>query len=89
MANIDIPKLKIIFTSLNNEKRLKIIELCSDKEYTLTELSKKVELDYSVTVEYVSMLGKAGLIAKQRNKDKTVSIRSLIRINNSGEIKKV
>lgn len=89
MAKLDITKLKQIFSSLNNEKRIMIIELCSERDYTITQLSKKINLDYSVTVEYVSMLKKANLIRKERNEDKTVSVRSLIRLNNDGEIKRI
>ena len=87
MVNIDIPKLKSIFSALSNEKRIKIIELCSKKEHTVTELSKKLKLNYSITVEYTSMLAKAHLVEKKRNKDRTVNVKSLIRINNEGEIK--
>lgn len=89
MAKLDITKLKQIFSSLNNEKRIMIIELCSERDYTITQLSKKINLDYSVTVEYVSMLKKANLIKKERNEDKTVSVKSLIRLNNDGEIKRI
>ncbi|MEK6827124.1 MAG: winged helix-turn-helix domain-containing protein [Nanoarchaeota archaeon] len=86
MTKLDIVRLKQMFSSLNNEKRIMIIELCSEKEYTITQLSKKIGLDYSVTVEYVSMLKRANLIEKKRNEDKTVSVKSLIRLNNNGEI---
>lgn len=89
MTSLDIPKLKQIFSALNNEKRIKIIEFCSEKEYTVTQLSKKIELDYSVTIEYVSMLSKAGLVTKKRNEDKTVSIKSSIKLNNNGEVIKL
>ena len=87
MSNIDIKKLKSIFAALSNEKRLKIIDLCSTKEYTITELSKTLKLNYSITVEYTSMLEKASLVRKSRNEDKTVRVKSLIQLNNSGEIK--
>lgn len=89
MANFDIAKLKLIFAALDNEKRIKIIELCSEKAYSVIELSKKVSLNYSVTVEYVSMLANANLVSKVRNEDKTVSIKSLVKINNSGEIERI
>lgn len=89
MTNLDIPKLKQIFSALNNEKRIRIIELCSEKEYNITQLSKKIGLDYSVTIEYVSMLRKINLIVKRRNDDRTVSVKSLIKMNNDGEIKRV
>ncbi len=89
MAKLDITNLKQIFSSLNNEKRIMIIELCSEKEYTITQLSKKIGLDYSVTVEYVSMLRKANLIEKKRNDDKTVSVKSLIRLHSNGEVSRL
>jgi predicted transcriptional regulator len=86
MDKLDITHLKNVFSALNNEKRLKIIELCSDKEYTVTELSKKLKLNYSITVEYLSMLNKVNLISKKRMDDRTVTIKSLIRLNNKGEV---
>ena len=70
MNNIDIPKLRNIFAALANEKRLSIIELCSTKGYTITELSKKVGLNYSITVEYTSMLEGVALVKKERQDDR-------------------
>ena len=89
MTNLNIKKLKRIFSAISNEKRLKIIELCSKKGYTITELSKLLNLNYSITVEYTSMLKQANLIKKEKNPDKTVTVKSLIEINNKGEIKKI
>jgi len=93
MANIDNPKvlnkLKNIFAVLSNTNRVKIILLCSEKEMNVTELSKKLKLNYSVTSEYVSMLEKVGLIRKTKNKNKTVNVKSLIKINEDGEVRKI
>ena len=93
MNNIDnskiAKKLKNIFAVLNNIHRINMIILCSEKELTVTELSKKLKLNYSVTSEYVSQLEKAGLVRKIRNENKTVSIKSLIKLNENGEIKKI
>lgn len=89
MTNLNIKKLKRIFSAISNEKRLKIIELCSKKGYTITELSKLLNLNYSITVEYTSMLKQANLIKKEKNPDKTITVKSLIEINNKGEIKKI
>ena len=89
MSDIDVRRLKTIFSALSNEKRIKIIELCSNKEHTITELSKELKLNYSITVEYVSMLEKVNLVKKNRNEDRTVSVKSLIKLSNSGEIKRV
>ena len=82
----DIKKLKQIFSALDNEKRLKIIKLCSEKGYSVTELSKLLKLNYSITVEYTSMLEKANLVTKDRNDDKTVTVKSLIKLKNDGQI---
>ncbi|MCK5624884.1 winged helix-turn-helix transcriptional regulator [Candidatus Pacearchaeota archaeon] len=89
MTKIDILKLKNVFSALANEKRIRIIELCSQKGRTVTELSKLLKLNYSITVEYTSMLAKVNLVEKKRNKDRTVSVKSLIKLNNCGEIKKI
>ena len=90
IANMDdIKKLKQIFSALDNEKRLKIIKLCSEKGYSVTELSKILKLNYSITVEYTSMLEKANLVTKERNEDKTVTVKSLIKLKNDGQILRV
>ena len=89
MTKLDIPKLKNFFSALANEKRIRIIELCSQKERTVTELSKLLKLNYSITVEYSSMLAKVGLVKKTRNDDKTVSVMSLIKLGSDGEIQKI
>jgi len=84
-----INKLKNTFAVLNNINRINIIMLCSEKEFTVTELSKKLKLNYSVTSEYISQLEKVGLIKKTRNKNKTVNVKSLIRISANGEVKRI
>jgi len=89
MTKLDIPKLKNIFSALANEKRIKIIELCSEKQRTITELSKLLKLNYSITVEYTSMLEKIGLVKKERKENKTVEVTSCIKLTNEGEVQKV
>ena len=89
MDKLNIGSLKQVFSALANEKRLKMIELCSGKGLTVTELSRALNLNYSITVEYTSMLEKAKMIKKDRNDDRTVTVRSLVELNNSGEIKKI
>lgn len=89
MDKLNIKRLKQIFSALDNEKRLKVIELCSGKGHTVTELSKLLNLNYSITVEYTSMLEKANLVKKERNDDKTVTVKSLIKLSNDGEVSKI
>ncbi|HOF44374.1 MAG TPA: winged helix-turn-helix domain-containing protein [Candidatus Pacearchaeota archaeon] len=66
-----------------------MINFCTDKSMNVTGLSKKLNLNYSITVKYISMLEKANLITKERNEDRTISVKSLIKINNSGEVGRV
>ena len=89
METLNISKLKEMFKTIGNDKRLRIIELCSEKPFTLAELSREISLHYGITIKYVRMLEKLGLIKKERKKDKTILIKSLIKIKNNGEIKRV
>lgn len=89
MDEIKVKKLKQIFSALSNEYRLKIIEVCSNKKPTITQLSKLLNLNYTITVEYTSMLERDNLVKKIRNDDKTVSVESLIIIKDNGEIKRI
>lgn len=89
LSDKKLNELKDIFAVLNNTFRLKIVMLCSEKEWSITELSKTLNLNYTVTSEYVSLLEKAGLVKKIRNKNKTVSVKSLIAINSKGEIRRI
>ncbi len=89
MDNLNIQGLKQIFSALASEKRIKVIELCSGEGLTVTELSRALNLNYSITVEYTSMLEKANLIKKERNNDRTVTVKSLVKLNDSGEIKRI
>ena len=80
-------KVVNVFKALSNEKRLKMIDLCENQPLTITELSKKLDLNYSITVKYTSMLEKVNLIEKLKQKDGTVKINPLINITNKGEIR--
>lgn len=88
MDEINFQKLKEIYGVLSNENRLKIIFYCSKEHLTITELSKKLKLNYNMTSQYVSSLSKLELIKKTRKPNKTVIVESLIIINKLGEIKK-
>lgn len=87
MNKLNIRKLKGIFSNLANEKRLEIIRLCSIKSKTISELSREVELTYSITSRYISDLEKAGFLIKERNSDSSVSVTSLVDISDTGEVK--
>ncbi len=87
MDEVNTQKLKHLYSTLANENRLKIILYCQDKGLTVTELSKKLKLNYNITSEYIGMLVKNGVVSRTRNKDKTVTIKSLVKIKDDGIIK--
>ena len=89
MDEVKIQRLKSIYSALDNKNRLKIIFLCQDKCFNVTELSKKLKLNYNITSEYIGMLVKSGLVSRTRNPDKTVTIKSLVKIRDNGTIKKI
>jgi DNA-binding MarR family transcriptional regulator len=86
MDELQIKKLKDFYGALNNVKRLKMILYCSKEGLTVTELSKKLKLNYNITSEYVNLLAKEGLVGRIRNPDRTVTVKSLVKIYENGEI---
>jgi predicted transcriptional regulator len=52
MAELDIPKIKELFVVLGNEMRIKIIDFCSKEELNITQISKKIKLNYNSTSRY-------------------------------------
>ena len=81
-----VTKLSYIFKSLSTPDRIKIIALCNDKELTITQLSKELKRPFSRISEYVSSLEKLGLVEKTKHSDKTVTVKSLVKINDKGEL---
>ena len=77
----NIQKLQRRFAALNNMNRLKIILLCKEKELTITEIAKKLNLSHSKTSGNVSILEREGLVKKTRHKDNTVTVKSLVKIS--------
>ncbi len=86
MDEIRLLKVKDIYSALNNINRLKIVLLCEKTGLTITQLSKKLNLNYNITSEYVGILAKVRLIKRTRNPDRTVTVNSLVRINEDGKI---
>jgi DNA-binding transcriptional ArsR family regulator len=84
---MEITKLSQIFKTLGNERRLKIIDLCQEPQ-NVTQISKKLKIPLTRTSEYLSDLQRLNLILKKRNEDNTVTITSLIEINDDGEIRR-
>jgi predicted transcriptional regulator len=74
------------FRTLSNIRRLKILTLCK-KEHKVSEISKKLKIPLTRTSEYLSNLQKNGLIKKTRNKDNSISIKSLFEVTKNGELK--
>ena len=75
------------FKILGHPNRLKILLLCSQKEKTITEISKFLKISLTRTSEHISNMERIGLVKKTRHKDNTVTVKSLVEINEKGEIK--
>ncbi len=69
------------FSALSTESRLSIVFLCQDKELSITELSKELNMSHNNTSQNVSILEKEGLVKKTRHKDNTVTVKSIIKIS--------
>ena len=89
MDEMKLTHLKEIFGVLNNTKRLKIIFLCEKTGLTVSQLSKKLNLSYNITSEYIGALAKVGLVKRTRNPDRTVTVNSLVKIRENGELSKI
>lgn len=81
-------KLEDFYAALANANRIQIIIECSKKPLTVTEISRKINVSYSLTSTHVTRLARAGLVKKKKNSDNTVTITSLVEINEKGEIKR-
>lgn len=80
-------QLAEMFRALSNKRRLAIVQLCQ-KPHTVTEISKKLRIPLTRTSEYISQLQRHNLVSKTRNKDNTITIRSLVEITKRGEVKR-
>ena len=61
-----IKSLKGKFSALSTESRIGIIFLCQEKELTITDISKKLNMSHNNTSQNVTMLEKEGLVEKRR-----------------------
>ncbi len=82
---METSRLSEIFRLLSNERRLKIILLCKTP-HTVTQISKKLKIPLTRTSEYLTQLKRYNLISKKRNSDNSVTITSLIEVNDKGEV---
>jgi predicted transcriptional regulator len=89
MDELKIKKLKDIYSALSNVKRLKLVLMCSKEGLIVTQLSQKLKLNYNITSEYVNLLAREGLVERTRNPDRTVKVKSLIKISDNGEIRRI
>jgi len=61
-------KVKLI----SNKKRFQIIELTQNKVKSITELSTELNLSYSKTADYVTLLSKNKLVSKKKQGKETL-----------------
>ena len=81
MAKEIIRKIKNKAFALNSETRIEILFLCQDKELTITEIAKKLNLSLNNTSQNVSVLEREELVRKTRHKNGTVNVKSLVKIS--------
>ena len=89
MDESKIVQLRDFFAALSNVKRLQIVLLCGKRGLTVTELSKKLKLTYTMTSEYVNLLARQGLVSRTRNPDRTVTVRASVRLLENGEVSRL
>ncbi len=74
---------------LNNINRAKIVLLCSQKPHTVTEIAKKINLSIGRVSHNLTILDNAKLVSREKNKDNTVTVRSLIKITKNLEVVRI
>ena len=86
MVEIQTKKLADVYKALSNENRIKILQYCEDKELSVTELSSKLKISYTLTSEYITILEKQGLVKKTKKSDNKVKVKSLTHFKQNGEL---
>lgn len=78
-----IKEIKTKAYALNSNTRIEILFLCQDKELTITQIAKKLNLSLNNTSQNISILERAQLVEKTKHKNSTVSVRSIVKITQS------
>lgn len=84
MDKLKLRNIKEKAYALNSETRIEILFLCQEKELTITQIGRKLNLSLNNTSQNVSILERAGLVKKTKNKDGTVTVKSLTKITDNG-----
>lgn len=84
MDKLKLRNIKEKAYALNSETRIEILFLCQDKELTITQIGRKLNLSLNNTSQNVSILERAELVKKTKNKDGTVTVKSLTKITDNG-----
>jgi predicted transcriptional regulator len=84
MVKYNIPKIKMMGKALDNSYRIDILKLCSEKEYNITDLQKKINIAYPHVHNHVHILRDADLVEtyeKTDSKGKNLMIKSKYKID--------
>lgn len=87
MSKLIAAKLAKQYQALANSRRIQVIFLLEDKDLTITEIAKKLNIGVARISDYVSILENQKLVEKIR-KDNKIIVKSLIKISNEGTITK-
>jgi predicted transcriptional regulator len=83
MVKYDIAKVKALGKILDNEYRIEILKMCSEKEYNITDIQKKINISYPHVHKHVHLLRDADLIETYEKidpKGKNLMVKSKYRI---------
>ena len=89
---LTLQEIRKIGKALGNDKRVKLLNLCVDKKYNLTELKKKIGLTVQSISRFVREMEEAGLVSTEEaitEKGKNILVRSNYRVTSSGVLEKI
>ena len=81
----DIKKIVELGNVLKNPFRVEILKFCSDKECSINEVKKMLEVTYANTHKHIRLLEKVGLVITRKDlhsRGQIVYVKSLYRVVN-------
>ena len=87
-----IEQIRKIAKALSNQKKVEVLNLCTIKEYNLTDIKKKVGYTIQTISNYVKDLEEADLIEKEElitSTGKNIVVKSLYIVDKNGFLKKI
>jgi predicted transcriptional regulator len=83
----NVEKMAETYFVLSSPVRLKILEICQHSPTTIKRLIQMLDRNSSAVGAHIKLLHQTGMIEKIRNKDNSVTVRSLVEIDEKGRVK--